>query len=209
MITTLIAAAALAQAGETVDVEPFSAIDARGDFRIEVTLGQPHAVTIDGDPEEIERFDVDVRSGELRIELEEPDEPFWRRWFGDIAGSDAVVHVRAPAVSELTFAAAVDARVEGIDAETLRVRVSSAADARLSGRCGDLDASASSAADLNAQDLECERVTVDARSAANARVFASEAADATARSAADVIVHGDPARYDERESSAGSVRRGR
>ena len=209
MITAVLAAAALAQASEAVDVEPFDAIDARGDFRIEITLGQPHAVTIDGDADEIERFDIDVRGDELSIELEDPDEPFWRRWFGDIAGSDAVVHVSAPSLSELTFAAAVNARVENVDAETLSVRVSSAADARLSGRCGELDADASSAGDLDARNLECARVVVEASSAASARVFASDSADATARSAADVIVHGDPARLNERESSAGSVRRGR
>lgn len=92
-----------------------------------------------------------------------------------------------------------------VEATSINCNISSAGDARLSGTVDELDADLSSAGDLNAWDLVARKARVNASSAGNARICATEEVDLNASSAGDIYYTGDPKIINTNKSSAGSI----
>jgi hypothetical protein len=92
-----------------------------------------------------------------------------------------------------------------VEAKKINCNISSAGDARLSGTCDELDADLSSAGDLYAWDLVARKAHVNAASAGNARIFATEEVDLSSSSAGDIYYKGDPKTINTNKSSAGSI----
>ena len=85
------------------------------------------------------------------------------------------------------------------------LEASSGGDLDVSGACTSARAEASSGADLDARDLVCADVDVEASSGASAEVNATRAARAEASSGASIDIHGAPADLKTDESSGGDV----
>jgi hypothetical protein len=92
-----------------------------------------------------------------------------------------------------------------VEAKRINCNISSAGDARLSGTCDELDADLSSAGDLYAWDLVANKAHVNASSAGNARIYATEEVDLSSSSAGDIYYKGDPKTINTNKSSAGSI----
>ena len=103
---------------------------------------------------------------------------------------------------DLSSAGDLDLEVE---ASRITCNISSAGDARLSGKVDELDADLSSAGDLYAFDLFARKARVSASSAGNAGISASEEVDLNASSAGDIYYTGDPKTINVNRSSAGSI----
>lgn len=98
-----------------------------------------------------------------------------------------------------------EATVFSTGAGAFAVEASSGGDVELSGACRSVDISASSGADVDAEDLRCETAKVRASSGADVDVYSSAAADGRASSGADVTFAGSPAQKDSSKSSGGNV----
>lgn len=199
-----LALASLLQASQDVPVEDFDRLDASGGFDVEVVIGEAHSVRVEGPEDKTRYLQVSVDDGELNLDWEYDGV---RRWFGNNGGGDITVYVSAPSLSLIDVGGAIDLDGTGFSGGDLILDVSSASSVRLEGTCDNLRADISSAGDLNARDLECISVTVDASSAGDAKIFASQSVIADASSAASITVYGDPADFTSDSSSAGSVRR--
>lgn len=88
----------------------------------------------------------------------------------------------------------------------LKVSASSAADVILSGTADSQEVDISSASDYKAFDLKSKTADVSASSAADARVYASESLDASASSGGSVKYKGNPDKLREHSSSGGDVK---
>ncbi|MEO0983416.1 MAG: head GIN domain-containing protein [Pseudomonadota bacterium] len=91
------------------------------------------------------------------------------------------------------------------DGGDVSVKAASSSDVVLAGLCGRLYVTASSSADVKADDMSCATSMVRASSSADVSVRVSEAVDAKASSSADVDVYGAPADVDIDENSGGDV----
>ena len=92
-----------------------------------------------------------------------------------------------------------------VEATRINCNISSAGDARLSGTVDELNADLSSAGDLYAWDLVVRKARVNASSAGNARIYATEEVDLSSSSAGDIYYKGDPKIINVSRSSAGNI----
>lgn len=94
-----------------------------------------------------------------------------------------------------------------IDANTIEVTASSAGQIELKGKSKSLDAEASSAGNIDADDLECDNVSVEASSAGSAKVNVKSSLQANANSGATIRFKGNPSKSITNSSSGGTVRK--
>jgi hypothetical protein len=115
------------------------------------------------------------------------------------------VTVSAPSYSRFEVSSGASLDGSGLQLADLRVEVSSGARLELSGSCTTLNADLSSGAQFDGESLKCDAADVDASSGARADAFASNSANASASSGANVTFHGNPATLEKDTSSGGSV----
>jgi hypothetical protein len=82
---------------------------------------------------------------------------------------------------------------------------SSGSDLDIAGSCLSLEAAASSGSDLDADDLKCESVTVQASSGSDVSVAATKRVAGRASSGSDVVVRGRPAQVQVEKSSGADL----
>jgi hypothetical protein len=92
-----------------------------------------------------------------------------------------------------------------VEAERIKLDISSSGDARLSGSTGDFDVSLSSAGGLYAFDLVADVVNVNVSSAGDARVHATKEISMNASSAGNIHYKGDARVVRSSKSSAGDI----
>lgn len=105
---------------------------------------------------------------------------------------------------DINMSSAGDLNLE-VEARSINIDISSAGNATLSGKVDELQADLSSVGDLDAFDLSARKARVNASSAGNARICASEEVDLNASSAGDIHYKGDPKTININKSSAGSI----
>jgi hypothetical protein len=93
----------------------------------------------------------------------------------------------------------------GVDANDISISISSSGDCTIWGTAKSLDASLSSAGDLDAFELEAEYVKVRVSSAGDASVNASKEIDMSASSAGNIHYKGDANVVKSSTSSAGNI----
>jgi hypothetical protein len=106
---------------------------------------------------------------------------------------------------ELSASSAGDILLE-LYATGVEVDITSSGNVRLSGEAVSLDASLSSAGDLEALDFKVKEAKVDVSSAGDAKVNVSDKLVARASSAGDITYAGNPKIIDAHSSSAGGIR---
>lgn len=107
---------------------------------------------------------------------------------------------------EINAASAASVEVS-LDVVNVSVEVASAGDVTLEGTAKSLTAEAVSAGSLDAYNLECENVNVEAASAGSAKVTVSKDLSAEASSGGSIRYRGSPSRTNSNASSGGSVKK--
>ncbi len=184
-----------------LELPEFSAISASAGMEVQVAVGGPQSVVLDGNPADFDRVSVKVVQGVLRVS---PKSGSGFDWFR--SGPDVKVKVTAPRIASLEASSAADIVAAGFAGGDLRLKASSGADLSASGACGRLDADASSGADIDASGLACAFVSAEASSGADLLARAAADMEAAASSGADVIIKGAPGRLRQSNSSGGDVR---
>jgi hypothetical protein len=99
-----------------------------------------------------------------------------------------------------------DVKVE-VDAQKIYCDVNSGSDATIKGKADHFKGSASSGADIKAQDLKVGTCDVSTSSAGDIKITVTESIDADASSGGDITYYGNPTREHIEESSGGDVHR--
>jgi len=107
---------------------------------------------------------------------------------------------------DIEVSSGADVKVE-VEAQKIYCDVNSGSDATIKGNAGHFKGSASSGADIKAQDLKVATCDVSASSAGDIKITVSESIDADASSGGDITYYGNPKREHIEESSGGDVRR--
>jgi len=190
--TAILAGTGWAQDSRDVEIGDFDRIEARGGLRLEIVHGDTPGVRLEGDAGDFDDVEVAVQGDRLSIEQHSG-------WFSARRQLDVVVHVTMSEFESLDFSRGISARVTGIEAGHLEVDINTGAAARLSGRCETLAIGMSTGVSLNARDLVCEAVELEASTGAEASVHATSRIQARASMGADIRVYGSP---DDRDLSA-------
>ena len=204
-LSVLVSLSAQANIEQSFDVERFTRVAASQSVEVNVTMGSSTQVVARAETEkDLERLEIEVDNGELRIRRGSWSSSIWN-W----RSSDGKVSVDV-VVSELEgLSSSSGARVTAVevDCEELSLDASSGSEIFVSGGCNEVEVDASSGAVIDARDFKVEVVTVDASSGASIDVYASANFQGDASSGASVDVFGTPKLFEPDTSSGARIAR--
>lgn len=185
---------------QVFDLRDFDRIDIGGVYEFDVTVGGDFSVEISGSPEEMAIVEARVEDGELYLGQDRPDHGK-RRWRNQ--GLTATISL--PSLIGIDASGVSEGNVTGIAADNFSARLSGVGDLDLEGTCGQLVARVSGVGDLNARKLECDGVNVRVSGIGDAKVYASDEADAAVSGIGAIKIYGSPETVDKSGTFLSSI----
>lgn len=191
----------------TFDVRGFDRVSLRGSDDVVVRVGSAESVTATGPDDVLDRLEVKVVNGELRIGREKG----WSwGWSGDrkpavitvtlprlrgasVAGSGDmnIDRVRATAF-EGSIAGSGNLSVNRLQAETASLDIAGSGNASVTGQVRSLDISIAGSGDMSAAGLKAERAKISIAGSGDVRAQVSGEADVSIIGSGDVNLVGNP-----------------
>ena len=178
---------------ETREVGAFSRIEASAGIRVVVRIGPSEAVEVTAQENLLPVIATDLRGDTLSIESSE-----------DFTTLEPVtVTVVVPAVDGITLSGGSQAVIDGLDAESLELRIRGGAQVTAAGSVGSVALHADGGATASLEDLSVRVATVSMDGGATATLTASDDVTGTAAGGSRLTVLGDAVL--SVEESGGSV----
>jgi hypothetical protein len=178
---------------EAREVGAFSRIEASAGIRVVVRIGPSEAVEVTAQENLLPVIATDLRGDTLSIEASE-----------DFTSLEPVtVTVVVPALDGITLSGGSQAVIDGLDAESLELRIRGGAQVRAAGSVGSVALHADGGATASLEDLSVRVATVSMDGGATATLTASDDVTGTAAGGSRLTVLGDAVL--SVEESGGSV----
>jgi hypothetical protein len=166
---------------ETREVGAFSRIDASTGIRVVVRIGPSESVEVTAHENLLPLIATDLRGDTLNIEASE-----------DFTTLEPVtVTVVVPALDGITLSGGSPAVIEGLDAESLELRIGGGAQVTAAGSVGSVTLHADGGAAASLEDLSVRVATVSVDGGATATLTASDEVTGTAAGGSRLTVLGD------------------
>jgi hypothetical protein len=200
---------------QTRDLSEFSAIKVSSGIDVYLTQGEPQHVEVEADENLQQWIKTDVNGNELNIYSDKSIrlartkkvkivckslEKIEISSAGDVTGLNRFKTDKL----DINMTSAGDLKFE-VEADEVRISISSAGNADLKGITRIFNAELSSAGDLNAYELESKIADVTVSSAGSAHIFVTDEARFRSSSAGNISYKGNPSIREINTSSAGSV----
>lgn len=188
-------------------VGAFDSVGLSGSHDVVVTVGGAPLVRAEGDPDVIDKLEIEVEDGTLRIGTRKGvrwSDGFWRN------RRPVTVYVTAPALKAAAVAGSGDMRVDKVEGDsftasvagsgdlevgTVRVgqakfSVAGSGDIRASGSAGSLDASIAGSGDIDLAGFEARQASVSVVGSGDVRARATETANVSIMGSGNVTMAG-------------------
>ena len=209
-----------ARGERSFEVGGFDRVMLAGSQNVVIRVGAAPSVRAEGDAEALERLDIGVERGQLRIGSRRTGSMSWAGG----RGSGVTVHVTVPALTAAEVAGSGDMRIDRIEAERFNASiagsgnmeigavaveqgdfsVAGSGNMRAAGRAAQAEISIAGSGDLDLGALETRTAAVRVMGSGDATVRATETANITTMGSGDVTVTGG-ARCSTRTGGSGSV----
>lgn len=186
-------------------VGAFERVALEGSHDVVVTVGGQPSVRAEGDAEAIERLDIRVENGALKIGTRREHDGWFRRNRGRVT-----VHVTAPALNGASIGGSGDMRIDRVQAPRFAASVAGSGDmeigalraqqaqfsiagsggVRAAGEAGQASLSIAGSGNLALDELRTRRATVSIAGSGDIALQASEAVDGSVMGSGDVSVRG-------------------
>ena len=186
-------------------VGQFQAVSLQGSHDVIVTVGGAPSVRAEGDAEAIERLDIRVENGTLKIGSRSD-----RRWFSFRSHRGVTIHVTAPSLNGASIQGSGDMRVDRVQAEAFEAEiagsgdmqiaalqarrasfaVAGSGDIRAAGTAEESDVSIAGSGNVALERLQTRRTSVSVAGSGDVSVRATEAVEGSVMGSGNVIVHG-------------------
>lgn len=200
----------------------FDAVGAGGAQDVIVSVGGQHSVRAEGDPEVLDRLDIRVENGTLKIGNRKGSD--WSALFKQGRGKTRIF-VTMPAIRAASIAGAGDMRIDRVRGDRFEASIAGAGDMdigdmqvgraefsiagagdiRANGTAQHTSASVAGAGDIDIGGLHARTASVSLTGMGDVRIHATETADISLVGAGDVEVGGSP-RCNVSKRGAGEVR---
>lgn len=209
---------AAAQTSRNFEVGAFQTVALEGSPDVVVTVGGAPSVRAEGDAEAIERLDIRVENGTLKIANRSNS-----GWFSSNRGR-VTVHVSAPALNGASIGGSGDMRIDRVQTAAFDASIGGSGDMeigalragranfsiagsggiRASGSADDADISIVGSGSVSAEGFEAKRAEVSVVGSGDVSIRATEAVDGSILGSGDVTVRG-AARCSVSKTGSGDV----
>lgn len=190
-------------ATRTYETVAFEGVSVAAGIEADVTLGPTRSVVAETSSDNFDDLQISVEGNVLRIGRSASN--WFFGWFSGRRPSYQV-HVVTPTLHSLAASSGSEATFKGNLEGDFSVKASSGSQLDLAGSCISLEAEASSGSDVDAEDLDCQNVTVRASSGSDISVAATKRVTGNASSGSDVRIRGQPPVVQVETSSGASVK---
>jgi hypothetical protein len=186
---------------ETRDVEEFDSIDMEGAARLEITVGQPVSLLIEGRAATIERVETEVRGDTLYIESKPRD------WFMSNNRRRITLKISLPRLESLQVEGGNDVRVIGYDGGKSTIRAAGAAHIRAIGHLEQLTVRMAGAGHGDFSRLVADDAKVIVDGVGSVIVHPKDTLDATMNGVGAILYTGNPREVNTRMNGLGTIGR--
>jgi hypothetical protein len=193
-----------AQTSRTFEVGAFQNVALEGSHDVVVTVGGAPSVRAEGDAAQIERLDIRVEDGTLKIANRRNS-----GWFSSNRGR-VTVHVSAPALNGASIGGSGDMRIDRVQTAAFDASIGGSGDMEIgalragranfsiagsggihaSGSADDADISIVGSGSVSAAAFEAKRADVSVVGSGDVSIRATEVVDGSIMGSGDVTVHG-------------------
>ena len=184
---------------KTYDLEGFDSIRIDGVFEIDVRVGDDFAVEVEAEDNLLEYIIVEVRRGELLLDIEddvdiETDEKFR-------------VQIGMPALVEIDGNGVYDLTATGLDNEMTQIYTEGVGSIRLEGRTRKLRVECEGVGNADLRDLVAQEADVRVEGVGDVHVFVEQDLRARVSGLGEITYSGNPDSVDDHVDGFGSIER--
>jgi hypothetical protein len=186
---------------ETREVSSFDSIDMSGAARLEITVGKPESLVIEGRSSSIERVETKVRHNTLVIESKPRD------WFMSNNRRRITLKITIPRLESLEVEGGNDVRLTGFDGGETHIRASGAAHNHAEGHLAELTVRMSGAGHGDFSRLIADDAKVIVEGVGSVIVHPKDTLDATMNGVGAILYTGNPREVNTRMNGLGTIAR--
>lgn len=181
------------------DLDDFDAIRIDGVFEIEVIAGEDYDVKVEAEDNLFEYIQVDVRRGELRLDIEDDVE---------IETDEKIlVMISMPALVEIDGNGVYTLRATGLDNEKTTIHAQGVGEIELEGHTRDLRVDQEGVGHTDLRDLVAQNADVRVSGIGDVYVFVEQDLRARVSGLGDIHYAGNPESVDNHVDGFGSIER--
>jgi hypothetical protein len=186
---------------ETREVDSFDSIDMRGAARLEITIGQPESLVIEGRASSIARVETKVRHNTLFIESKPRD------WFMSNNRRRITLKITVPELESLEVEGGNDVRLTGFNGGETSIRAAGAAHIFAEGHLEELTVRMSGAGHGDFSRLVADEAKVIVEGVGSVIVHPKDTLDATMNGVGAILYTGNPREVNTRMNGLGTIAR--
>ncbi|HKE96088.1 MAG TPA: head GIN domain-containing protein [Povalibacter sp.] len=171
---------------ETRPVGDFDSVQVEGAARLEVTVGVPVSLQVEGRDLFVKRLETEVRDNTLHIKSTRKD------WITIGTSPRLTIRIGVPKLALLSLQGGNDARLTGFDGGSTTIRVEGATNLRAEGRLDELTVFMAGAGHANLDNLIARSANVTVAGVGNVTVHPEESLDATMNGVGAIFYSGNP-----------------
>lgn len=184
---------------QTRDVQSFDSIDMEGAARLEITVGKPESLRIEGHEAAIQRVQTEVRDKTLYIESKPKD------WFMSSSRRRITLKITVPRLESLELEGGNEVRLKGFDGGESKIRAAGAAHIRARGHLQQLTVRMAGAGHGDFSRLIADHATVIVDGVGSVVVHPKETLDATMNGVGAILYAGNPREVNTRMNGLGTI----
>ena len=186
---------------QTREVDSFDSIEMRGAARLEITIGKPESLVLEGRSSSIERVETEVRHNTLYIESKPRD------WFMSNNRRRITLKITVPKLESLDVEGGNDVRLSGYNGGESRIRAAGAAHIEAEGRLDELSVRMAGAGHGDFSRLIAGETKVVVEGVGSVIVHPKDTLDATMNGVGAILYTGNPREVNTRMNGLGTIAR--
>lgn len=184
---------------ETREVGSFDAIDVEGNTHLQIAVGEPESVVIQGRELFVKRIRTEVHGDTLHIKSSRRD---WGWTNGD---SRVTLRISVPHLESLDLQGGNEVRITGFKGGDTRIEIQGAADIRAAGRIDELSVSMSGAGNADLSKLIATVARVRVSGVGSVYVHPKDTLDATMNGVGAIFYSGSPRKVNTHMNGLGTI----
>lgn len=183
------------------ELEPFDSIDLKGAVRLEVEIGEPRSLIIEGPQAVIDRLRTEVHGNTLHIRSKPRD------WIIGNRRSRVTLKITLPRLASLQVEGGNDVRLSGLDGGLIKIAAAGAAHIEATGRVDQLIVGMAGAGHVDLGQLIADQAKVTLDGVGSVIVHPKDTLDATMNGVGAILYTGNPRQVNTRMNGLGTIGR--